>query len=478
MRIDEYTGYDGMGLAKLVQERDVTAVELSNIAVSAMRSINAKLNFVVAETAGAAKEQLESLRLSSPFAGVPTLMKDVGPTFKGVPQEMACELARGFVPSESSELASRYLAAGLIFIGRSNTPELGSAFTTEPRMNGPTLNPWDISLSPGGSSGGAAVAVATGVVPLALGGDTGGSIRVPAHCCGLFGLKPSRGRNPMGPGGAEGNSGMTVPHVITRTVRDSAAVLDATAGPDPGCKYFAAPPKATFLDCVDRPQSGLRIAFSTKDYFGDGVDSEIADAVRNAAKACAELGHHVEEADPPFDPDIVCDVLEVLSAGNSAFGLDMLAAGRPISSETVEEFNLAMYRRGKALSAEEYVQHLDKMNGFSRTVGRFFVNYDAVITPPFSKVGLKLNVLRTNDPIPDLRQYVWDHLCFAGHTVQYNLTGQPAASLPLYESRSGLPIGVQIATRYADEETLFSIAGQLEKALPWHRRRPSIFAQN
>jgi amidase len=475
MRVDEYANYDGLGLAELVQQREIAPAELNRIAVAAMRTINKKLNFVVGETPAAAKKQLDALRPSSPFAGVPTLMKDVGPTFEGVAQEMACELARGFVPTQNSELASRYLTAGLIFIGRSNTPELGSAFTTEPRMNGPTLNPWDVSLSPGGSSGGAAVAVATGVVPLALGGDTGGSIRVPSHCCGLFGLKPTRGRNPMGPGGAEGNSGMTVPHVITRTVRDSAAILDATAGPDPGCKYFTGPPKTSFLDCVSKPRSGLRMAFSTKDYFGDGVDSEVADAVRNAAKKCAELGHHVEESDPPFDPDIVCEVLEVLSAGNSAYGLDGLAAGRPINSNTVEQFNLAMYRRGKALYAEDYVLHLDKMNTFSRTVGRFFAGYDAVITPPFSKVALKLNVLRTNDPIPDLRQYIWDHLCFAGHTVQYNLTGQPAASLPLFQSENGLPIGVQIATRFGDDETLFSLAGQLEEALPWIKRRPPIF---
>lgn len=301
---------------------------------------------------------------------------------------------------------------------------------------------------------------------------------MPSHCCGVFGLKPTRGRNPAGPENGEDSNGLTAPHVISRSVRDFAAALDATAGPDPGCRYFVPAPSKTFLECVDNPRAHLRIAFSIKDFFGGGIDPEIADAVRKAAQLCADLGHHVEETDPPFDPDMICDILTVISAANLHSLINSLATrtGRPINSETLEAFALALYRRGETLTVDEFVDHLDKMNTFSRVVGRFFTNYDVVITPPFSKLAPKLGEMATPDPISDLRESVWSMLRFAGSTAQYNITGQPAMSMPLYESANKLPIGVQFAARFADEETLFSLAGQLEKTSPWRQRRPSIFA--
>lgn len=479
MRMDEYASYDGLALAELVRGGQVSAKELNAIAVEAMGPANDKLNFLVGDLSRDAEESLARLDPESPFAGVPSLVKDVGPRMAGALQEMGSRLAQGLVATEDSELMRRYRRAGLIFIGRSNTPELGTAFTTEPLVNGPTRNPWNPALSPGGSSGGAAAAVASGVVPLALAGDTGGSIRVPAHCCGLFGLKPTRGRNPIGPEAAEDNNGMTSAHAISRTVRDSAALLDATAGPDPGCRYFAPPPSTSFLAAVSRPRTGLRIAFSTRDRFGDGVDPQIADAVRDAAKLCADLGHEVVEADPPCDPDMLCDILEIVSAGNMYYGIKALAEriGRAVGPETLEAFPLAVYRRGETLSAHDFVEQLDRMNTFSRALGRFFVDYDVVITPPFSTLAPKLGELRSNDPVPDLRAYVWSMLRYAGFTVQYNITGQPAMSVPLYQSAEGLPIGVQFAARFADEETLFALAGQLEEARPWRSRRAPIFVR-
>src|ERR1700741_4176594 len=263
MPADEYSKFDGLGLAELVRGKKVSAAEVSACATEAMRACNAELNFLVAETASYAEKSLCELGGDGAFLGVPTLIKDVGPRIGGIPQEMGCGMAQGLVPAEDSEIIRRFRRAGFIFLGRSTTPELGMAYTTEPRTNGPTRNPWNLARSPGGSSGGAAAAVASGAVPIALGGDTGGSIRVPAHCCGVFGLKPTRGRNPVGPEIAEGNSGLTASHVLTRSVRDSAAALDATAGPDPGCRYFAPPPAVPFLQSVDRPRKGLRIALST-----------------------------------------------------------------------------------------------------------------------------------------------------------------------------------------------------------------------
>ena len=472
MRLDEYANYDALGLAELVRDKDIAPQEVCALATSAMCRCNEKLNFLVGDTEAFAKKSLEDLQADGPFAGVPTLIKDVGPRIAGVRQELGSGIAQGFTPTETSELARRFVRAGLIFIGRSATPELGLAYTTEPRAGGATRNPWDLERSPGGSSGGAAAAVAAGVVPIAQGGDTGGSIRVPAHCCGLFGLKPTRGRNPMGPESAEGNSGMTVAHVLTRTVRDSAAALDATAGPDPGARYFAPPPARPLLEEVTRPRKELRIALSTDNPFGGSVAPEIKQAAQDAARLCEKLGHHVEEATPPINAGELCEMLELISAGNLTYGVRGLEAqsGKKAGPDVFESFTLALLKRGQNLPAADFVANIARMNTFSRNFGQFFVKYDVLITPVFATTAPKLGTLRMNDPIPDLSAYIMDVLRTAAFTTQYNFSGQPAMSVPLYQSADGLPIGVQFAARYADEATLFSLAGQLEEALPWKGR--------
>jgi amidase len=476
MRLDEYASLDGLELANLVRNKQVTAGEVVDIAISAMRKLDSELHFVVGDPLPQARLSLRELRADQPFTGVPTLIKDIGPRMGGVPQEMGSALAQGLVPTEDSELIRRFRQAGFVFIGRSATPELGGAFTTEPRISAPTRNPWDRARSTGGSSGGAAAAVAAGVVPVALAGDTAGSIRVPAHCCGLFGLKPTRGRNPVGPEAGEVNSGLTVAHVLTRTVRDSAAVLDATAGPDAGCRYYAAPPSKPFIEAVARPRLGLRIALSTENFFGGDVAPEIKTAAQSAAQLCEDLGHHVVQASPLFEAEEIVGLLETIWSSHvyhAVRGLER-RTGRTASIQLLEASTLMLCDRGRQISADEFLQSLDRLNQLSRKVGCFFADFDVLLTPTFSQVAPMLGQIKSDVLFPDVTSFVLDNMKMAPFTSQCNLTGQPAMSVPLYQSAQGLPIGVQFAARFAAEETLLSLAGQLEAALPWVARRPAV----
>lgn len=473
MRLDEYAALDAIDLATLVRRRSIPAGEVCRKAQQAIAAANLRLNFLVGETAAEAERDLRELPADGPLLGVPTMIKDIGPRIGGVVQELGSALARGLVAPEDSELIRRLRGAGAVFIGRTSTPELGSAFTTEPRSGGATRNPWDTTRSTGGSSGGAAAAVAAGVVPFALAGDTAGSIRIPAHCCGVFGLKPTRGRNPTGPEAAESICGLTAAHVISRTVRDSAVVLDATAGADVGCRYVAPAPSGRFLDAVSRPRKGLRIGITTANVFGAGVSDDVRTAVESAGRLCAELGHHVEEAEPPVEAGELLEMLEPIFVANLRHAVLQLQrlTGRQATPENLEASTLAMVRWGERLAASELLDALARMNAFSRRMGRFFLQYDVLLAPVYADVAPRLGEIRTDDPVESVPDFLRETFRLAAFTVQYNLTGQPAMSLPLYESRSGLPVGVQGIARFGDEETLFCLAGQLEAALPWAGRR-------
>ncbi|HEY0302685.1 MAG TPA: amidase, partial [Rhizomicrobium sp.] len=401
--------------------------------------------------------------------------KDIGATVAGVPQELGCALARGLTPSIDSELTRRLRAAGLVIVGRSATPELGGTFTTEPKTTGATRNPWDLTRSVGGSSGGGAAAVASGAIPIAHAGDSAGSIRVPAHCCGVFGLKPTRGRNPTGPQAGEVNAGLTVAHVLTRTVRDSAAVLDATAGPDAGCRYATPAPDGTFLSAVRRAPRRLRIAVSPGSPLSSRVCAEVGDAAHATAALCAQLGHDVEEAGPAFDAEMFVETLKTIWCANIYHSVRKLAAatGRKADRTTLEASTLAMARFGAEISSDAYLGALDQMNAISRQIGAFFETYDILVTPTLSQVAPKLGAVDADAPVTDITRYLADLLGLAAFTAQYNMTGQPAMTMPLHRSAAGLPIGTQMVGRYAAEETLFSLAGQLEQALPWRDRHPA-----
>lgn len=476
MRIDEYAGLDATGLADLVRRREVTAQEVYSLARPAMLALDEELAFLVGEIPDEARRALEKLPRDALFLGVPTLVKDIGPKVVGVPQEMGSRLAEGFIAQNDSELIRRYRRAGVVFIGRSATPEMGSAFTTEPRAGRPNRNPWNVAHATGGSSGGAACAVAAGVVPIALAGDSAGSIRVPAHCCGVFGLKPTRAATPTGPDSAEGSSGSTVAHLISRTVRDSAAALDATFGGDPGCRYVAPPPSVPFLTAARRDPKPLRIALSTTSPFGGSVSPELVLATTAAAKLCETLGHRVEVADPPLFGEEIVRVFTTIWAANMHFAARSLGAhlGRVPGPDNLEAANWAFVQYGARLSAEDLLAAFSAVNTISRRMGAFMEQHDVLLTPAFSRTAPRIGEIETNRPGVEAEEYTRESMAWSPFTSQFNLTGQPAMSVPFDTSSDGLPIGVHFSAAYGADEVLFSLAGQIERARPWIDRVPPV----
>jgi amidase len=382
---------------------------------------------------------------------------------------------KDFVPPRDSELVRRYRAAGFVLAGKTNTPEFGMTPTTEPELFGATRNPWDVARPSGGSSGGSAAAVATGLVPIAGGGDGGGSIRIPASCCGLFGLKPTRGRTPTGPDFSEIWHGAVVEHVLTRSVRDSAAVLDCTHGPEPGDPYAAPPAARPFLEEVTTSPGRLRIAFATSTLAGEPLDPECVAAVQATARLCEELGHVVEEASPPLGSSTDDPFLVVWGSG-LAFTIDAFAFlnGVTPTAADFEPLTWGLYEYGKQRSASDYQLAVAMLQIAGRQVGQFHETYDCWLTPTLGAPPIKNGVINVHerDAVtafgPLLRKYV-------PFTPIQNATGQPAVSLPLHWTADGLPVGVMFTGRLGDEATLYRLAGQLEQARPWRDRTPAVW---
>ncbi len=493
LRSDEYEAHDGLGLADLVRSGDTTPRELVACAIERIEARNSALNAVVNGMFAAARQAAEDPLADGPFAGVPFLLKDLLAAVEGLPLTASCRFLSGHMPARDSELVARYKRAGVIFLGQTNTPELGIMPVTESRFRGPAFNPWNLAHTPGGSSGGAAAAVAAGFVPLAHGNDGGGSIRIPASCCGLFGLKPTRGRNPMGPDIGSGWAGFIQDHVLTRSVRDSAAMLDATHGPDLGAPYLAPPVRGSFGDMVGRDPARLRIGFTRRSLFGRSTHPDCEAAVEEAAKLCESLGHDVEEAAPEFDRAQLVHSFLVLLAAETArvirwAGEEM---GRRPQPDGFEPQTWVLGLIGHSVSAADYAEAFESAQMAGRRIAGFFQDFDLLMTPtmayPPVKIGhfdltarqaVELALLRRL-PLKRLLDKVLDVLSsdvfeVTGNTMLFNMTGQPAASVPLCWSDAGLPIGIQFAARFGDEATLFRISGQLEQARPWFDRRPPL----
>jgi amidase len=364
--------------------------------------------------------------------------------------------------------------AGLVIVGKSNTPEMGISPSTEPRLHGATRNPWSLGHSAGGSSGGAAAAVAAGMLPMAHATDGGGSIRIPASACGLFGLKPTRARNPAGPDAGEGWSGASVGHAVTRSVRDSAALLDATSGPDVGDPYWAPPPARPFLQEVGRDPGRLRIALTAKPWFDGPVDPECAEAARAAAKLCEGLGHHIEEARPEIDEAAWQRSTAVIVTASLTFVLETRAAalGRQLGPDDIERITWERVQLARTFSAADYARAIHTVHRTGRVVARFLERYDVLITPTMAQPPHPLGVLDLSNP--DTAAFNAARNASIGFTSLFNSSGHPAMSVPLAMSRSGLPLGVQFVARFGDEATLFRLASQLEAAQPWKDRRPRV----
>jgi len=476
MKLSEYCAYDAMGLAELVAKGDVRPQELTALALEAIEKLNPALNGVI-ETFD---EQPESFAEGAPFAGVPFLVKDLILHFKGRTTEMGSRLCQGMMLPHDTHLAERFSKAGLMALGRTTTPEMGFNVTTESVLSGPTRNPWNVELMAGGSSGGSAVMVAAGAVPVAHANDGGGSIRVPAACCGLVGLKPTRGRTPIGPDVAEGFNGLGIEHVLSRSLRDCAAILDAIEGAAPGDPYGIIRPERPYLSELDRKCEPLRIGYTTTSWSGSHVDAEIAEKTRQIALLCADLGHQVEAATPSFDFDSFrAATLTIWSVNIAAWAGHMASmTGRAPSDQTLEATTLACLHYGMGLKATDMALAFSLMNMISREVAGFFQKYDVLITPSTALLPQSLGTYNANDPSQDVQAWT-DHLfSFSPFTALFNMTGQPAISLPLSMSASGLPIGTQIVGRNGREDILFRLSAALEQALPWAKRHPDVSLWN
>lgn len=455
--------------AELVRTGQVSPVELVRAAATRIEASRSTLNAVPITRYEAALAEAATPPAGSAgaFTGVPFLLKDLGPGCAGVEAAMGSAFLAGHTGTRDSTLVQRFRAAGLIVLGKSSSAEFGVLPTTEPRHHGPVRNPWAPDRSAGGSSGGAAAAVAAGLVPVAHANDAGGSIRIPASCCGVFGLKPTRARTPLGPDVGDLMNGLASEHVVSRSVRDSAAVLDLIAGPAPGDPYWAPPNAESFLAAALRgPQRPLRIAFHTRDATGT-VDPVCAEAVHSAARLCAELGHHVVEDAPQVAMGDVADAfLDVWAAGvSSAISAQGAVAGRRPEPRLLEELTWWLYERGRTIHAAHYLITIGRLQRAARTLAAFHEHHDVLLSPVTATPAPPLGAFAHGTPEQQLSRA----LAFAHETPLANLSGQPSMSVPLHHDPSGVPVGVQFTGRFGDEAGLLALAAQLEQARPWRQ---------
>jgi len=491
----EYTRYDGLDLAELVRKKEVKPGELVEEAISRIEKLNPQLNAVIYKMYDLAREAAEGDLPEGAFKGVPSLLKDMLVYYAGVPTSNGSRFHSDFVPDHDSEMVKRFKATGLIIVGKTNVPEYGLMPVTEPELFGPASNPWDLTRNPGGSSGGSAAAVAARIVPLAHGNDGGGSIRIPASCCGLFGLKPTRGRNPMGPDLGESWQGFTCDHVLTRSVRDSAAMLDATAGPDIGAPYYAAPPSRSFLSEIGADPGKLHIAFTSRPFLGGSVHEDCVKGLDATVKLCQDLGHELIEATPQIDGKEFAKAFLTVICGEARTEIEEAEAllGSKARSKDFEPSTWAVSLLGKRCTASDLSRALRLLHRSSRQIAHFFEDYDVLLTPTVSmppvvtgalqpqgmeafmlKLMSKFNAGRLISALGGIEAIAEDVFAFMPYTPVFNVTGQPSMSVPLYWNDDDLPIGMHFAGRYGDEATLFRLAGQLEQAKPWFDRVPPV----
>ena len=466
--------HDALGLAELVRKRKVSPGELLEAVIARAEALNPHYNFLAQRHYDHARQGIERGLPQGPFTGVPWLLKDLNTHLAGELSEGGSRFYKGNRATVTSELVRRIEAAGFTVFGKTTSPEFGLTPTTENKLTGDTRNPWNPAHTTGGSSGGAAAAVAAGVLPAAHATDGGGSIRIPASCCGLFGLKPSRGRVPMGPGRTEGWGGLSAHHAITRSVRDSAAILDATWGVEPGSRYGAPDPDGSFLSNVTRKPGRLRIALMLDPIARTPVDPECVAAIRAAARLCESLGHHVEEAAPVLDPAALSFAsFAIIGPSIAADVADRAKATGIDPAQTLEPITQGFIEYGKRFTAMDYARANAVFQQAASTMAQFMASYDLILSPTLAAPPIPLGRVNLT---PDCDFETWGQRAatFAAFTQIANFTGQPGMSVPLAMSQAGLPIGVQFLGRYGREDLLFRLAGQLERAAPWAARRPPL----
>jgi amidase len=474
--IAEQTGrLDATELSSLVRKSEISVPELVDGAIERLEKVNGQLNAVITPMYEEARAWAVDHPVAGAFPGVPFLVKDFLAEVKGVRFTEGSAFLGEYVPTEDSELIARFRASGLLCIGKTNLPEFAIGATTEPVRFGRTRNPWNTTLTPGGSSGGSAAAVAARVVPMAHGNDAAGSIRIPASCCGLVGLKPSRGRVSLGPLYGDLFGGIVSEFAITRSIRDTASLLDAVAGPMTGEPYSVPTPERPYSEEIKREPAGLRIGFSATTPLGDDLHPECEQAVRDTAKLCEGLGHEVEERAPDYDAMRLWTNLTTMLASGVSWAMQDWSRrlGRPLMQEQFEPFVWAFSERGRSLTATDYLLAVQDVQAEVRRCSRFFESFDLWLTPTLGQPPVPLGTLTYDGDAVELRRRTAH---FSPFTYIANATGQPAISLPLHWSESGIPIGVQMTARTGEESTLLRIAAQLEQARPWSDRLPAVCA--
>ncbi|KVS34281.1 amidase [Burkholderia cepacia] len=469
-----FLSHDGIGLAELVRSKDLTAVELLDAAIANIEAVNPALNAVAERLYDTARDALMSLSgHESVLAGVPTLVKDLFMPVRGAQMSCGSRLFKGYRPDFDGELVARMRRGGIGILGTTTSPEFGTSYCTSSALFGQTHNPWRANVTAGGSSGGAAALVAARAVPFAHGNDGGGSLRVPASCCGVFGLKPTRGRTPMGPTVGEGWAGMGVNHAITRSVRDSAALLDLTAGRDVGAPYDAPAPIGNFLDATRRAPGSLRIGVI--DNAGPWqIDAACHDALAHTMTLCNELGHRIERVANPVATELFFDrVFTIIGAQTQAL-LDSVGRqrGRAVDRDEIEPRTRVIVREKGGVSGAEYAAAVDWIHALGRTLGQLTQHYDVLLMPTLARVPVAPAALRVDDDALPLTALIERSHSFSPFTAWFNASGQPAMSVPLWWDANGLPIGSQFAAACGAEEMLFSLAAQLEQASPWSEQIP------
>ncbi|MCP3997134.1 MAG: amidase [bacterium] len=492
---DEYDQYDAVGLAELVAAGDVTAGELVEEAIERVEALNPRLNAVVAKRYGQARKQAVGGGATGPFAGVPFLTKDLA-FVEGDVVSFGSVFFRDYQADITSEYQQRIQRAGFISIGRTNSPEFGLLPTTEPVLHGATRNPWDTNLSSGGSSGGAAAATAAGIVPMAHASDGGGSIRIPASACGVFGLKPSRGRMPRVPGSAADY--LAVDLGVSRSVRDTASLLDVTHGSVPGATYHAPKVDRPFASAVRSEPDPMRIAIATVDFRGDQTAPECTSAVEATAEVLETMGHSVDEATPNVDGQSLAEAFLVVwgALAESIFTLILDEAGkrragavlrrtlgdwramkmiarldkRKSGRDGFEPFTWRLAEQSRRRTPAALEDAMTELQRVSHVVGTFLQEYDMLLTPTLGQTPVALNEIDQEADWDDLNEQLVRYVAF---TPVANFSGLPAMSVPTYWSADGIPIGSHFMGRFGDEYRMLAVAGQLERAMPWFDRRPT-----
>ncbi|MGX9181632.1 amidase [Mesorhizobium sp. BHbdii] len=471
MRLSEYVEYDATGLASLVSAGEVTAVELTRLARQAHDAVNPRINAVIefyedAESVAGADGGL--------FHGVPFLRKDFGETEAGRLQENGSRLFKGCRSDADSFFFRRAREAGLRILGRTATPELASTVLTESLLNGITRNPWALERSAGGSSGGAAAAVSAGITPIAHASDGGGSTRIPASWCGLVGLNPSRGRVSGGPNNQDKSFGRGRAFVLCRTVRDMAAALDVFSGPHPGDPFIIVQPNRPYVEELSQPTGHLRVGVARTSWGAVNLESEVLQAVEAAAALLQEMGHTVTDIEPPYEP-IEYSRTYVASSTPNWLEEAARAMGRTISANTLEPVNLKRYEFGRDLPLSRAWDLEEALRKLRFGVGEAIHAFDILLTPTMPTVAVPHGgIYSAINPMISPEEYVEADTAICQYTGIFNVTGQPSVSLPLAQSTSGLPIGIQIVGRFGDEATLVRVARDLEEAKPWCQRRPKV----